>query len=64
MAPTAVVANRVQKSGKTFTEVYHDYIKLQDRFHAEEAEKNRLKECLEELLKEIAERVGKMTEMA
>ena len=29
LSPTVAIASRVQKGGKTFTEVYADYVKLQ-----------------------------------
>jgi len=38
LSPTVAMVNRSQKSGKTFTEVYTDYIRLQDELAKKSAE--------------------------
>lgn len=32
LSPTVAMASRVQRSGKTFTEVYADYVQLQEEY--------------------------------
>lgn len=58
LSPAASLATRFQKSGKTFTEVYTDYIRIQAELAAEKQESSRLGECLAQILSDIEERVS------
>ncbi len=49
--------NRMQKTGKTFTEVYADYVRLQDEFVKKTIENERLDQALNNIMAEIEERV-------
>ncbi|RKP24028.1 hypothetical protein SYNPS1DRAFT_7094, partial [Syncephalis pseudoplumigaleata] len=56
LSPTAAAVSRMQKSGKTFTQVYSDYVKLQEELAAEKRENQRITESLTGILQEIDER--------
>ncbi len=58
LSPTANLATRFQKSGRSFTDVYADYVRLQAELAAEKQESGRLGECLAQILADIEERVG------
>ena len=53
---TALEASTLMASGKTFTQVYSDYTKLQGELMAEKRETQRLTECLEHILSELKEK--------
>ena len=50
--------NRMQKSGKTFTEVYADYVRMQSELSMKTSEIDRLDRTLAEVLAELEERVS------
>ena len=56
MSETAVAASKIQKSGKTFTQVYSEYTKLQAELIKERSETARLNECLNHIVAEIEQR--------
>lgn len=57
LSPAATLASQLQKTGRGYTEIYSDYIRLQDELTAERAETRRLNECLTEILAEVDQRV-------
>ncbi len=58
LSPAAGVAARLQKSGKSFTEVYSEYVKLREELNASQSEERRIRELLSQVLADIEERVG------
>jgi len=56
LSPTAMATSQLMRSGKTFTEVYAEYAKLQDILRREKENNERLAECLSSVQKEIDER--------
>lgn len=58
LSPTANLAAKFQKTGRTFTEVYADYVRLQAELAAEKQESARLSDCLSQILADIEERVS------
>ncbi|KAG7088185.1 hypothetical protein E1B28_012203 [Marasmius oreades] len=56
LSPTVAMASRVQKSGKGFTEVYADYVRLQDDYATKCAEYDHMDRTLSEVLAQIQER--------
>ncbi|ORX65320.1 hypothetical protein BCR32DRAFT_194004, partial [Anaeromyces robustus] len=56
ISPTAMSTSELIKSGKTFTEIYAEYAKLQDELRCEKENNERLTECLNSVQKEISER--------
>ncbi|KAJ3105848.1 hypothetical protein HDU97_007492 [Phlyctochytrium planicorne] len=56
ISPAAHAASLLQKSGKSFTEIYSEYTKLQDELMLEKSETSRLTECLNHILNELSER--------
>jgi len=57
LSPTVAMASRAQRSGKTFTEVYADHIRLQDEYGKKNAEYDRMARTLAQVLAQIEERV-------
>lgn len=57
LSPTVAMASRAQRSGKTFTEVYADYIKLQEDFARKSLEYDQMERTLTQVLGQIEERV-------
>ena len=57
LSPTVAIASRVQKGGKTFTEVYADYVKLQEDYARKSAEYDQMAETLQRVLDELEQRV-------
>ena len=57
LSPTVAMASRAQRSGKTFTEVYADHIRLQDEYARKNAEYDRMARTLAQVLAQIEERV-------
>jgi nucleoprotein TPR len=57
LSPTVALASRTQKSGKTFTEVYSDYVRLQDEFAKKNAEYDHMERTLAGVIQQIEERV-------
>lgn len=58
LSPTVAIASRAQRSGKTFTEVYADYVKLQDDYAKKCAEYDHMDRTLAAVLAQIEERVS------
>ncbi|KZS93210.1 hypothetical protein SISNIDRAFT_104297 [Sistotremastrum niveocremeum HHB9708] len=56
LSPAAGVAARLQKSGKTFTEVYTDYVRIQGELAGSQSEARRLQDLLSQVLADIEER--------
>ncbi|KAI5827114.1 hypothetical protein K523DRAFT_340270 [Schizophyllum commune Tattone D] len=56
LSPTVAMASRAQKGGKTFTEVYAEYVKLQDDFAKKSAECEHMERTLTQVLAQIEER--------
>lgn len=57
LSPTVAMASRVQRGGKTFTEVYADYVKLQEEFAKKSLEYDHMDRTLSSVLTQIEERV-------
>ena len=58
LSPTVAMASRAQKSGKSFTEVYADYVRLQDDYARRTAEYDHMDRTLSAVLAQIEERVS------
>ncbi|KAF8887179.1 hypothetical protein BD779DRAFT_1672932 [Infundibulicybe gibba] len=56
LSPTVAMASRSQRSGKTFTEVYGDYVRLQDEYAKKSAEYDHMDRTLTAVLAQIEER--------
>ncbi|EPQ51089.1 hypothetical protein GLOTRDRAFT_66309 [Gloeophyllum trabeum ATCC 11539] len=56
-SPSISMAGRMQRSGKTFTEVYADYVQLQEQYAQKCAECEKLDDTVRRALSEIEERV-------
>ncbi|KAI0260660.1 hypothetical protein BC834DRAFT_925773 [Gloeopeniophorella convolvens] len=56
LSPTVAMASRAQRSGKTFTEVYADHVRLQDEYAQKCAEYDRMDRTLAQVLAQIEER--------
>ncbi|KAF9077487.1 hypothetical protein BDP27DRAFT_1397327 [Rhodocollybia butyracea] len=56
ISPTIAMASKVQKSGKSFTEVYTDYVRLQDDYEKKVLECSRMEEALLDVSNKIQER--------
>lgn len=57
LSPTVAMASRVQRNGKTFTEVYADYVRLQEDYARKSAEFDNMDRTLSAVLAQIEERV-------
>jgi nucleoprotein TPR len=57
LSPTVAMASKAQRAGKTFTEVYADYVRLQDDYAKKSAEYDHMDRTLSEVLAQIEERV-------
>lgn len=57
LSPTVAMASRAQKGGKTFTEIYADYMKLQEEFKEKSLEYDHMERTLSAVLAQIEERV-------
>ena len=58
LSPGLAMVNRMQKSGKTFTEVYSEYVKMQGELATKALEIDRLDRTLTDVLNELEERVS------
>lgn len=58
LSPTVAIASKVQKGGKTFTEVYADYVRLQEEYAKKSAEYDHMDRTLASVLAQIEERVS------
>ncbi|KAJ3322833.1 hypothetical protein HDV06_002694 [Boothiomyces sp. JEL0866] len=56
LSQTAAVAGRMQKSGKSFTQIYSEYTKLQQELIKERSEVSRLNECLNHIVSEFEQK--------
>ncbi|KAI0357500.1 hypothetical protein OH77DRAFT_1435746 [Trametes cingulata] len=56
LSPTVAMASRAQRGGKSFTEVYSDYIKLQEDYARKCAEYDHMDRTLSAVLAQIEER--------
>ncbi|KAF7966386.1 hypothetical protein HWV62_38881 [Athelia sp. TMB] len=56
LSPTVAMASKAQRTGKTFTEVYADYVRLQDDYAKKSAEYDHMDRTLGEVLAQIEER--------
>ncbi|KAI9059234.1 hypothetical protein FKP32DRAFT_1606262 [Trametes sanguinea] len=56
LSPTVAMASRAQRGGKSFTEVYSDYIKLQEEYARKCAEFDHMDRTLSAVLAQIEER--------
>lgn len=57
LSPTVAMASKAQRSGKTFTEVYADYVRLQEQFAQKCSEYDHMDRTLSAVLAQIEERV-------
>lgn len=58
LSPTVALASKSQRTGKTFTEVYGDYVRLQEDFARKSAEYDHMDRTLSAVLAQIEERVS------
>lgn len=56
LSPTVAMASRAQRSGKTFTEVYAEHVKLQEEYARKSAEYDHMDRTLQAVLAQIEER--------
>ncbi|KAF8443123.1 hypothetical protein L210DRAFT_3620711 [Boletus edulis BED1] len=56
LSPTVAMASKVQKSGKTFTQVYADYVRLEEEYAKKSAEYDHMDRTLSDVLAQIEER--------
>ncbi|KAF5314858.1 hypothetical protein D9619_007083 [Psilocybe cf. subviscida] len=56
LSPTVAMASRTQRSGKTFTEVYADYVRLQEEYAKKCGEYDNMDRTLSSVLAQIEER--------
>lgn len=64
LSPTVAMASRSQRSGKTFTEVYADYVRLQEDYARKSAEYDHMDRTLSAVLAQIEERVRMLWNMS
>lgn len=57
LSPTVAMVSRVQKGGKTFTEVHADYVRLEEEYAKKCAEYDHMDRTLSDVLAQIEERV-------
>ncbi|GAA5963338.1 hypothetical protein JCM21900_002043 [Sporobolomyces salmonicolor] len=62
LSPSAQLAARGQKTGRSYAEVYGEYIKMEEELARERAETKRLGECLAQILADIEERAPLLQE--
>lgn len=53
LSPTAGMVDHMEKTGKSFSEVYADYLRLQRDLLKEQHERENLKDCLDEMVTDI-----------
>lgn len=58
LSPSAQLAVRGQKSGRSYAEVYAEYVRMEEELISERAETKRLSDCLAQILGDIQERVS------
>lgn len=64
LSPTVALASKSQRGGKTFTEVYSDYVRLQEEFASKCLEHEQMERTLTHVLAEIEERVRVFTSVS
>ncbi|KAF7298841.1 hypothetical protein MIND_00831800 [Mycena indigotica] len=62
ISPTVAMVSKAQKSGKTFTEVYTDYVRLQEDYAKKCTEYDRMDQTLSAVLSQIEERAPIITQ--
>lgn len=62
LSPAGQLAVRGQKSGRSYAEIYGEYIKMEEELAAERLETKRLSEVLAQILADIEERVRLLTQ--
>ena len=62
LSPTVAMASRAQRSGKTFTEVYAEHVKLQEEYARKCAEYDHMDRTLQAVLSQIEERAPILTQ--
>lgn len=58
LSPAANLAIRLQKGGRSYTEIYADYVKVNEELIAQKEETRRLESALAQILTDIEERVS------
>lgn len=58
LSPSAQLAVRGQKSGRSYAEIYAEYVRMEQELIGERAETKRLSDCLAQILGDIEERVS------
>jgi nucleoprotein TPR len=58
LSPSAQMAVRGQKSGRSYAEVYGEYVRMEEELIKERSETKRLSDCLAQILGDIEERVS------
>ena len=56
MSPAAAVASRLLKTGMSLTQIYSEYVNLSENLQQEKRENERLKACIDELVRDIHEK--------
>ena len=62
LSPTVAMASRAQRSGKTFTEVYAEHVRLQEEYTRKSAEYDHMDRTLQAVLAQIEERAPILTQ--
>lgn len=60
ISPTAEIANRIRKSGKSFSQIYMELAKTQEELRRERLETNRLTSVLAQVMDELQERAPEL----
>ncbi|SAM76766.1 uncharacterized protein UBRO_01625 [Ustilago bromivora] len=60
ISPTAEIANRIRKSGKSFSQIYMELAKTQEELRRERLEANRLTSVLAQVMDELQERAPEL----
>lgn len=61
LSPAATLASRLQKSGRSYTEIYSDFVRVSEELTSQKEESRRLETALTQILTDIEERVRKYT---
>lgn len=61
LSPTASIVSKLQRGGRSITEVYAEYIRLQKEVQQERQEKARLETTLNDIFNEIQDRVSNLS---
>ncbi|KAM0751487.1 hypothetical protein T439DRAFT_300397 [Meredithblackwellia eburnea MCA 4105] len=62
LSPEAAAASRGQRKGRSYAEIYAEYVRMQEELFRERAEVKRLGECLTQILGDIEERAPVLKE--